>query len=84
MYVVSLNTATLEKVQNYLDLNTKLFIIYISLTMRKRLMPAKSSFLVEGNGVKDFFFSPVNCLVTSVVPPIENYRNPVIKPSIFY
>ena len=67
MYVVTLNTATMEKVQNYLDLNTKLFIIYISLTMRKRLMPAKSSFLVEGNGAKDFFFSPVNCLFTSVV-----------------
>ena len=29
MYVVTLNTATLEKVQNYLDLNTKFFSIYL-------------------------------------------------------
>ena len=41
--------------------------------MRKRLIPAKLSFLGEGNVIKRFF-SPVNCMVTSVVPPtpLEN------------
>ena len=40
---------TAERVQNYLDLNKKSLSIYISLI--------KPSFLVEGNVIKDFFFS---------------------------
>ena len=92
MYVVTLNktdqTATLERVQNFLDVNTNLFGIYISLIMRKRLMPAKPSFLGEGNRIK-IFFSPVHghfcvsshpflqSMVTSVFPPTP--FNPVKK-----
>ena len=49
--------------------------------MRKRLMPAKSSFLEEGNGVKDSFLSSQlsGYFCGSSYPPPP--RNPVIKPS---